>query len=226
VTLTHASLEPIRRWTGSRDVPIEVIPTCTDVARFAAARPSPAGPHLVWLGSVGTVYRLDLARRMAQLSGLPLAVLTTQVAEARAHVGADASVAYVPPADLPAALHAGDLGLCLYRGGFGRLAAAPTRFAEHLAAGMPVAVTAGLGDLERIVEEEEVGCVVRGEDDASLVAAVERLLAMASSDDVRERCRRVAARRFDVDRGALQYAAVYRRLAAAGGSVTSHPYGH
>jgi glycosyltransferase involved in cell wall biosynthesis len=226
VTLTHASVEPIRRRTPARDVPIEVIPTCTDVARFAATRQSPEGPRLVWLGSVGTVYRLDLARRMARLSGVPLAVLTRQVAEARALVGEDASVAFVPPAELPVALRAGDIGLCLYRGGFGRLATAPTRFAEHLAAGMPVAVTEGLGDLERIVEEDGVGCVVRGEDDASLLAAVERLVTMAASDEVRERCRRVAARRFDLDRGALQYAALYRCLTASHGGVTSHRCAH
>ena len=212
VTLTDASVDPIRRRTAPRGVPIEVIPSCTDVKRFAAARPSPYGPRLVWLGSVGTVYRLDLARRLADVSGLPLVVFTRQIAEARAQVGGDATVEYVPPDDLPRVLHEGDIGLCLYREGAGRVATAPTRFAEHLAAGMPVAVTPGIGDLERIVEEEGIGGVLRAEDDASLRAAAERIVAMAAESEVRARCREVAARRFDVDRGAARYAELYLRL--------------
>jgi glycosyltransferase involved in cell wall biosynthesis len=213
VTLTHASVGAIKRRTAPRDVPIEVIPTCVDLARFADTSASPAGPRLVWLGSVGTVYRLDLAQRLARLSGLPLAVFTRDVAEARAQVRAEATVAYLPPDELPAALRAGDIGLCLYREGPGRVATAPTRFAEHLAAGMPVAVTPGIGDLERIVEGDRVGCVLRDEDDESLRAAARQLVAMAAAPDVRERCRRVAAQQFDVHRGAMQYAALYRRLA-------------
>jgi glycosyltransferase involved in cell wall biosynthesis len=213
VTLTHASTGAIRQRAASRDVPVEVIPTCVDLARFAGTTPSPAGPRLVWLGSVGTVYRLDLAQRLARLSGLPLAVFTRNVAEARAQVGGEATVADLAPDEVPAALRAGDIGVCLYREGPGRIATAPTRFAEHLAAGMPVAVTAGIGDLERIVEGDEVGCVLRHEDDESLRAAARRLVTMAAAPDVRDRCRRVAAQRFDVDRGATQYAALYRRLA-------------
>ena len=214
VTLTHASTETIRNWTAPREVPIEVIPTCAEVDRFAATMPSDTGPRCVWLGSIGNLYRLDLASRLADASGLPLAVLTRQSREARAQLGNAAKVGYVPPEDLPAALHAGDVGLCLYADGFSRRACSPTRFAEFLAAGMPVAVTRGVGDLERIVEEADVGCVIDRDDDASLRAVGRRLAEMAATREVQVRCREVAAERFDADDGAARYAEMYRLLAS------------
>jgi glycosyltransferase involved in cell wall biosynthesis len=121
-------------------------------------------------------------------------VLTRQTDEARAQVGSDATVGYVVPERLPAALHAGDRGLCLYGDGFSRRACAPTRFAEFLAAGMPVAVTPGVGDLAHIVEEAEIGWVIRGEDDAALQAAGRRLAQLAAAPEVGARCRAMARR--------------------------------
>jgi glycosyltransferase involved in cell wall biosynthesis len=221
VTLTDASTDAIRRWTAPRNVPVEVIPTCAPVERFAGTAPGPTGPRLVWMGSVGKLYRLDLASRLRDASGLPLTVLTRQVEEARAQVGSNATVTYVPPDSLPAALHTGDVGLCLYGPGFSRIACAPTRFAEFLAAGMPVAVTPEVGDLARIVEQDDIGCVLRDEDDSSLQETGRRLAAMASAPEVQARCRSVAARRFEMDDGAQRYAALYRLLAARGHGSSS-----
>lgn len=216
VTLTTASVETVRRWSGRADVPIEVIPTCVEWQRFADAPERPGGPHVVWNGSVGTWYRFELGVRFAQLAGLPLSVLTRQADAARSIVGPGASVESVPHAELPSRLFAGDVGLCLYRDSFSRLACAPTRFGEYMAAGMPSAVTAGLGDLPRIVEEHDVGLVIDRDDDDALVAAARRLTQMAADPATRARCREVARRFFDVDEGARRYADLYRRLGAAG----------
>ena len=95
-----------------------------------------------------------------------------------------------------------------------KTASAPTRFAEYLAAGMPVAVTPAVGDLELLVERHGVGVVLREEDDATLTLAAVRLRELAGDPDVRERCRRLAADRFDVRSGCARYAALYARLAA------------
>ncbi len=213
VTLTEASVPQIRMWTGARDVPVEVIPTCVDHAPFAASLPRPGGPHAVWAGSVGTWYRFDLAPRLSYALGMPLTVLTRQVDQARAALGAVAAdVRAVAPAAMPSELHAGDVGLCMIVSSSSKRASAPTRFAEYLAAGMPVAVTPGVGDLKAIVAEHEVGVVLRGEDDAALSDAAARLRALAADPAARARCRRVAADRFDVTWGTRRYAELYKRL--------------
>jgi glycosyltransferase involved in cell wall biosynthesis len=213
VTLTEASVPQIRAWTGDRPVPIDVIPTCVDPARFAGRQERPGGPHAVWAGSIGTWYRFDLAGRVAAALSLPLTVITRQEALAREVLdGRPAEVRSAAPEDVPRQLFAGDVGLCLIVSSFSKLASAPTRFAEYLAAGMPVLVTPGVGDLERLVEDHAVGAVLRGEDDASIAAAAARLRALAADPAARERCRRLAVERFDVASGSARYAEIYRGL--------------
>jgi glycosyltransferase involved in cell wall biosynthesis len=213
VTLTAASVPQIRSWTGPRSVPIEVIPTCVDLRRFGERPERPGGPHAVWSGSIGTWYRFDLTARVARALSLPLTVVTRQTALAR-EILADypATVRSVAPEAVPGELFAGDIGLCLIASSFSKTASAPTRFAEYLAAGMPVVVTAGVGDLESIVEEHGVGVVLRGEDDRAIAETAHRVRTLAQDHELGERCRRLAAERFDVEAGARHYADLYRTL--------------
>ena len=214
VTLTWASVPQIRSWLGCRDVPIEVIPTCVEVDRFDQRPVRPGGPHVVWSGSVTTWYRFDLVSRVAAAIGWPLTVLTRQpdVAQARRAVaGYPAVVRSVSPEQIPDHLYAGDIGLCLITSSFSNLASAPTRFAEYLAAGMPVLVTTGVGDLEALVEDHGVGAVLRGEGAEALAQAAESLLELRDDPALSARCRTVARERFDVDAGSSAYAELYRR---------------
>ena len=213
VTLTRASLPQLRSWTAGRPVPIEVIPTCVEVARFGQRPRRPDGPHAVWVGSIGTWYRFDLAARLAAALSLPLTVITRQTDLARTVLrGYPAEVRSAAPADVPQELFAGDVGLCLIVSSFSKTASAPTRFAEHLAAGMPVLVTPGVGDLESIVEDHNVGVVLRGEDEASIRTAALRMLALAADPEAQSRCRRMAGELFDVNLGTARYAQLYRSL--------------
>jgi glycosyltransferase involved in cell wall biosynthesis len=213
VTLTEASVPQIRAWTGLREVPIEVIPTCVDLQRFGERPARPGGPHAVWSGSIGTWYRFDLSPKLAAALSLPLTVITRQAATARGLLdGYPASVNSLDPEDVPANLFAGDIGLCLIRSSFSKTASAPTRFAEFLAAGMPVVVTTGVGDLEKIVIDHRVGVVLHGEDDRSIADAATRMKALLQDAEVSERCRSVARALFDVDVGSARYEAVYQQL--------------
>jgi len=213
VTLTHASVPHLRAWTGGRPLPIEVIPTCVDIERFSGRPERPGGPHVVWSGSVGTWYRFDLAPRLAAALSLPLTVITRQAAQARRLLdGHRASVRSAAPDRVPAELFAGDIGLCLIRSSFSKVASAPTRFAEYLAAGMPVVVTRGVGDLEAIVEARGVGVVLQGDDEESITAAAARVRALAGDPDLPGRCVRLARERFDLETGTARYSDLYRRL--------------
>ena len=219
VTLTAASVPAIRT-LGAAEVPVEVIPTCAEVDRFAAAQPRPDGPRVVWCGSIGTFYRFDLAARFAQSAGLPLLVLTRQQDEARAVLGDQpAEVRFVRPEDVPRELHPGDIGTSFivgsYDGEVGRfanLARAPTRFAEYLAAGMVVVAGPGIGDQDAVIAGERVGVIVGGETDADLEAAAGAARALASDPESWERARRAARERYTVEDGAARYLALYRRL--------------
>lgn len=217
VTLTDASIPHLRRWLGDRDVPIEVIPTCADVDAFARTARPERGPRAVWAGSIGPWYRFDLAAPLARACGRPLTVLSRQLTEVRKILdGEPADVRTVSPRDMTGELRPGDLGLCLIRPSFSKLASAPTRFAEYLAAGMPVAVLAGVGDLDRIVTGHRIGVVLADDSRASLEAAARELVALAADPGTAARCRAVAESHFDVATGAARYAALWQALVNRG----------
>jgi glycosyltransferase involved in cell wall biosynthesis len=213
VTLTHASVPQIRAWTAPRSLPIEVIPTCVDLDRFEGRPERPGGPHAVWSGSIGTWYRFDLVPGLARVLGIPLTVITRQVEAAREVLdGYPAEVRSVAPENVPDQLYAGDVGLCLIASTFSKVASAPTRFAEYLAAGIPVIVTPGVGDLTEIVQSRGVGVVLAGEDPASLEAAAVEIRKLASDRDAGLRCRALAREMFDVEQGSARYAEIYKHL--------------
>jgi glycosyltransferase involved in cell wall biosynthesis len=219
VTLTEASVPRIRSWLGNPRAPVRVIPTCADVGRFGRTSPRPEGPRAVWCGSLGTVYRFELAVRFADALKLPLTVLTRQVELAWAQLGArEADVREVPHAQIAGELRPGDVGLCFYADGgeLGNLGRAPTRVAEYLAAGMAVAVTPRIGDLDALVERHELGVCVDDESEAGLATAAGRLLRLAADPETRSRGQRLSAELFSVEDGAGTYLDLYRQLLRAG----------
>ena len=221
VTLTAASVPQIRTWLGDRDVPVRVIPTCAEVERFREGEPRADGPHAVWCGSIGTFYRFDLAVRFADALGVPLTVLTRQTKLARAQLGERrADVREASSADVARELRPGDIGLCFIADGWVNSARAPTRAAECLAAGMALAITPGLGDIDALVEDEGVGVRIENESDEGLARAATRVLAVAADPDVRARARRLAVERYSVDDGANAYLDLYRQLLHGDGEVS------
>jgi glycosyltransferase involved in cell wall biosynthesis len=226
VTLTAASVPQIREWLGPRDVPVEVIPTCVDTRRFDIRPVHPEGPRAVWCGSVGTWYRLDLGVKVASALGMPLHVMTQQTEEAKAIVGQQAgAVSALSPEEVPAELAAGDVGLCLVRPSFSKVASAPTRVGEHLAAGNPVIALAGVGDLDRFLEREGVGVVLRDDSDETIQRGSEQVHELLRDPDTPRRCRSVALQRFSLDQGIARYLRLYRDLVSAN-SGWRDPHGH
>jgi glycosyltransferase involved in cell wall biosynthesis len=145
---------------------------------------------------------------------MPLTVLTRELDEARRCLGdaRDATIKSVQYRDVPRELYSHDVGLCLVKPSFSKVASTPTRFAEFLAAGMPVAVTAGVGDLETVVERHGVGVVLREDTEESLAAAASSMREIAEDPVVCDRCRRVARDEYGVDVGVRRYHEIYERL--------------
>jgi hypothetical protein len=213
VTLTAASVPQIRSWLGGRRIPVRVIPTCAEVERFGGGSPRPEGPHAVWCGSIGKIYDFALATRFADAAGVPLTVLTRQTDLARAAIGDRAAeIREVAPEAVAGELRPGDIGLCFYAESFANLARAPTRFAEYLAAGMVVAASPGIGDLDAIIREHEVGVTLHDESGAGLSAAAQRILALAADPSSVGRGQAVAQDGYSALDGAGAYRELYDAL--------------
>jgi glycosyltransferase involved in cell wall biosynthesis len=217
VTLTEASIPQIRQWMGSNRAPIEVIPTCADLERFQVNPPREGGPRVLWAGTVGPRYDFRAGVALARELELPFTVLTREAADARAALdGAVADVRTVSPAEIPAELAAGDVGLSTMLPTFAKLASAPTRVAEYLAAGMPVAALSGVGDLDRLLPDAGVGVTLPDTSEDSIRGAAERLRSLSADAETPKRCRTLAEERFSLERGVEQYLALYKTLLSQG----------
>jgi glycosyltransferase involved in cell wall biosynthesis len=235
VVLTERARDEIARLRlAPPGTPVRVIPTCADLARFRAVPESQrppecrgARPRYLVFGATGTWYlreeTLDLAARaLARDPAAVLHVLTLDdpapiVAglDARGVTAARRLVRAVPPADAPRWISGARAAIVLLRSAWSKGASCPTKLGELFGCGVPVLMTAGVGDADRIMDGDNVGVTVTGFDadalDASL-GALERLWA-GGADALRRRCRAVAEREFDLAEGVRRYDAVYAEAA-------------
>ncbi len=216
--------------------PVEVIPCCVDAARFGAVdaltkaeAKRALGLHgrrvLAYVGALGGWYLTkELAEFLAfaheQEPATFALILTQSPAEliaprlqALGLAPQDFLVRQVPPAEIPRYLKAADAAISFIKPCYSKLFSSPTKVAEYLAAGLPVISNAGIGDLDALLEGDEVGVIVRGFDRAAYGRAFARLAELSANAELSARCRASAARRFDLEQiGGLRYRRLYRRL--------------
>jgi glycosyltransferase involved in cell wall biosynthesis len=216
--------------------PVEVIPCCVDTARFrhdAAARASRrrelglADEKLfVYVGKLGPRYLVSEAFAFfkAARQGAPgarLLVLSGDPPEgfaqlaARHGLGGDVyTVRSAAHADVPGWLSAADAGLAFIRPAGCERGSSPVKIGEYLAVGLPVVMTAGIGDYSDLVQDHDAGVVLGVLDEAAYQDGARRLLALwAQGDPLPARCRAAATEHCDLERvGWERYRRVYRRL--------------
>jgi len=204
---------------------VEVIPTCVDAARFTA-EPQPHPRFVfVYAGSLGGYYLtretaefLEVAR---QLDPSVYALILTQSDAAplvdeldrRGFTRDDYRVVNAAPEDVPRYLAEADAGLAIIRPSYARRSMSPTKFAEYLAAGLPVVATAGIGDLDAQIAEGRTGVLLRSHDRAAYAEAFRALQELRRDPELAARCRAEVRARYDLARvGGARYARLYAGL--------------
>ncbi len=225
VTLTDASVPALseRMRAVGAEAEVHVIPTAVDLTRFPLA-PVPPEPHLMYLGSIGTWYLLPEMAGVAKtfLRRKPEGRVTfltngehDLVRAAMAEGGVDdrvdvrVDVRAVSHDRVPGELATATATFALIRPGGSKIASAPTKFAESLAVGAPVLVNPGVGDVAAVAGREQVGVALDPQRSQDYPRAVDALVALAHEPGIRERCRDVAKRHFDLERAADHYRSAY-----------------
>ena len=220
VSLTRAGERRLREW-GVR-TPATVIPCCVDVERFAYAERT-AGPlRLISVGSLGPGYlpeavfgayraalRIDPAARLD-------VVTRDDPAAVRAAAGdlpmRNVTVRPLPADEVPAAIAAADIGLCMIAPSEAKVASSPTKLAEYWAVGRPAVASRGCGDVAEDVERLGLGALVDPHDRGGDFAAVARAAKMLAEDaGLAARCRAAAQAEFSLGVGVGRYREAYER---------------
>jgi len=122
----------------------------------------------------------------------------------------------VLPEDVPKYLRAADVALSLIRPSFARRSMSPTKFAEYLAAGLPVIASAGIGDLDAHIEEARVGVLLQRFDRDAYAAAFEAIAELRRDPKLAERCAAEARTRYDLHNvGGERYRRLYEAVLRA-----------
>lgn len=107
------------------------------------------------------------------------------------------------------------LSVCKLNAGPSLKAAMPTKIAEFLACGRPVVVSKGLGDFDEYIPEFNAGVILDGTA-ANLKTASQELIEIISDPDTPMRCRALAEKYFDIDKGANKYLDLYSQIESDG----------
>lgn len=118
-----------------------------------------------------------------------------------------------PHHEVPRHLRAADLGILLRAPDPLNEVACPTKFAEFMMSGLPVLISAGIGDCSRFVAEQDAGAVLDAPDPAAAADAVARL--RAEPDAARRARIGAAGRTLSRQHYVGEMAALYRRMAEA-----------
>ena len=231
VSLTHAGVAEMRKFPYLQGhMPrFEVIPTCTDLELFCprdekTTETDDGGFTLGWVGAVTGWYLFDEALLFFKVlrKKVPKARLCILNRENHPYILDRLSAHDISPeffeiksvehGVVPVQMAHMDVGIFFIMPVFSKRASAPTKLGEFLGCGIPCLANDGVGDMTQILENENVGVVMRDFDDDCRKEAVNALLSLCADPDVRQRCVRAAKKHFSLDEGVAAYDRIYREL--------------
>jgi glycosyltransferase involved in cell wall biosynthesis len=125
----------------------------------------------------------------------------------------DFLVKKVAPEDAPLYLKAADFALSLIKPCYSKMSSSPTKIAEYLASGLPIITNAGIGDLDDVIAEDNVGVILDAFNRDSYGRALKGIKDLLLEQGIAERCRESARRRFDLANvGGVRYRRLYRKV--------------
>jgi len=213
--------------------PIEVVPCCVDLDRFSTAdghsrdamrRELGIGDRkaLAYVGAFGgwylTAEMADLFGEFKKVEPNGFALVLTQsspnmiepLLRERGFGQNDLLIRKVSPSELPKYLSAADLAVSFIKPCYSKQASSPTKNAEYLACGLPIIANSGIGDVDALIANNQIGGLVEEFTNESYSNVLNQISELG---DISDRCREVARREFDLETvGGMGYRRLYSEL--------------
>ncbi len=215
---------------------VEVIPCCVDFEDRFSGNLKPTKTEieiklrtkgrfvLAHVGALGGLYLteeiVDFLDAVRAVESTTFALFLTQsdsgplctLLQDKGFAENDYFVGQVAPHQIPQYLSITDAGLSFVKATYATQSRSPTKIPEYLAAGIPIIANSGVGDVDQLIAEENVGVLVDSFDREAYIDALKRLRALG---DISDRCRKVAKKRFDLETvGGVRYRRLYEKLFA------------
>ena len=102
-----------------------------------------------------------------------------------------------------------DILVMFFVSNFSKLGSAPTRFGEALASGVPCVVNSGVGDLDKIVHENNVGVVTTDFSDVAMTENCNEVLSLLGDNSLKIRCVEASKKYFSLELAVNSYQELY-----------------
>ena len=234
VVLDQSGAEYLRDAYPFLQVPIKVIPTCTNLDAFPSQASTeladPTGPYrFVFLGGARFPYRPDLALLLIQqllAQGIECSIDFINERDHEVIQAACSDIGFpvdrcrifsLPQYEVPAALVHYHSGFVFNTSGRWRSMSSPTKLGEYLGAGLHVVGLSGIHALDRLATADPAVVDVFRESDltAGLTPGrITELLAHLQASTRVERARRLARQHYDIAIAHHNYSDLYRDVLA------------
>ena len=216
-TLTHAVVPILEERHRKLPTKRTVVPTAVDLNRFKLVEIFPSSYMALFSGTYNDYYDLPLSAAFMKEFKTKVDVdihwaRPLESSKPKINVGEDK---IFPSVQLEMASlipnYSFGVSICKLDAGPSLTAAMPTKIAEFLACGRPVVINRGLGDMDQFIEEFDAGVILDGSL-VNLKESVNRMLNLLADPLTPFRCRALAEKYFDMDRGAAKYLTLYNEL--------------
>lgn len=225
ISLTYAGEREIRKFSyiAPEYNRISVIPTCADLDKFSPNKIDRTNGFFT-LGYLGTATTWYLFEETVKCFSLFL----QEIPEAKILIInrgehdfikeklrlydiplSSVSIESVTHDQVPALLNKMDASVFFIKPTFSKQSSAPTKLAELLGCGVPCLVNEGVGDMSKIILENNVGAVLKNFDRKEVLKSFRTLKTLSTEDDITERCRMTAHNNFSLNEGVERYSKVY-----------------
>lgn len=236
VTLTEEAKKEINSFEYFRiNTPrIYVIPTCVDLTIFDFNRKFTKDSVdeklflekfiFVYVGSLSTWYEVDglydfFLKAKGSIDNAHLLLITKEselavlkMKEAKID-RSDVTILEVEHNNIPRYLNKAKVGLAFYKPGYSRKGCCPTKIGEYLACGLPLVINAGIGDMDRVIGENNIGAVIAEFNESEYVNAVNRINDLwKDPHSLRLRCRLTSDKYFSLNIAIERYRRIYGEL--------------
>lgn len=216
-TLTHAVV-PVLEERHRRIPKLQiVVPTSVDLQRFSFSDRFPRVIRGLYSGTYNDYYDLTLSKQFIDELKRISTVETHWARPKESHrnsLDAGETSTFVATQNEMARIVADysfGISICKMDAGPSLKAAMPTKVAEFLACGRPMVVNAGLGDFDDYLVEFNAGVILNGKmGDAEMKA--KQLLELLADPETPMRCRALAEKYFDMDKGTEKYISLYTKM--------------
>ena len=237
VTLTHKAKTEISENFGLyHNVAITVIPCCVDNALFCSDNITESDKNawfeklgikqgafvLSYSGSVGTWYMLDemLVFFQILLESYPEAKFLFITPDAPAsifsmaekkNIAVEKIIVYkAKRQEMPQLLSLSTLALFFIKPLYSKQASSPTKMGELMSLGIPFITNSGVGDIDLLVQEHEIGIAIAKQSENSYRDAIRSIPSLLEKGT--ETYKKLAKTNYSLDFGVSQYLKIYNEL--------------